>query len=78
MHKLCFLSVTAGLAVQHLVVLDLTQLPMELSLFLGPPAMDTSSQRNTLNTRQIQNLEALEALEAKRLNILKLREAADG
>ncbi len=39
--------------VQHLVVMDLTQLPVELSLFLGPPAVDVFSQCNALNTGQM-------------------------
>lgn len=41
------------ITVQHLVVLDLTQLPVELSLFLGPPAVDALSQCNALDTGQM-------------------------
>ncbi|GLD64814.1 tsukushin isoform X1, partial [Lates japonicus] len=40
----------------------LTQLPMELSLFLGPPAVDASSQCNTLNTGQVGQVQHNEVL----------------
>lgn len=40
-------------AVQDLVVLDLAQLPVELPLFLAPPAVDVWSQRNALNAGQV-------------------------
>lgn len=39
--------------VQHLSLLDLTELPVELSLFIGPPAVDVFSQCNTPDTRQV-------------------------
>lgn len=38
---------------QHLVMLDLPHLPVEQSLFLGPPAMVVSSQCDTLNAGQM-------------------------
>lgn len=38
---------------QHLIVLQLTQLPVELALFVGSPAVNALSQCNTFNTWQV-------------------------
>ena len=73
---------------EHLVVLDLTQLPVELPLFLGPPAVGAFSQCNTLYTgqvgqhviwqghhtgaRQVQLLQWVQSAEDRRAQILEL------
>ncbi len=41
------------ITVQRVAFFNLTQLPVELSLFIGPPAVDAFSQSNALNTGQV-------------------------
>lgn len=38
---------------EHIIMLELTQLPVELRLFLASPTLDTFSQRDSLNAGQV-------------------------